>query len=110
MHRLKTLTVISLLLLLTLACNVLIPLPDSGGQPSSTADLPVTEDDVPRVTVEDAKAAFDAGTAVIVDVRSQASYETSHAAGALSIPLNEFEDNIGGIDLPEDRWIITYCT
>lgn len=110
MHRLKTLTVISLLFLLTLACNALIPLSDSNGQPSSNADLPLTEDDVPRVSAENAKAAFDAGAAVIVDVRSRASYEAAHAVGALSIPLEEFENNIGGIDLPKDQWIITYCT
>lgn len=110
MHRLKTLTVISLLLLFTLACNALNPSPDSNGQPLPNADPPATEDDVPRVGAEDAKAAFDEGTAVIVDVRSQASYEAAHAAGALSIPLNEFENNIGGIDLPRDQWIITYCT
>lgn len=110
MSKIRTFIVISVLLLLTLACNALIPLPDSNGQPSSTADLPLTEDDVPRVSAEDAKAAFDEGTAVIVDVRSRASYEAAHAAGALSIPLNEFENNIGGIDLPKEQWIITYCT
>ena len=110
MHRLKTLTVISILLLLTLACNALIPSADSNGQPSSTANLPATEADVPRVTVDEAKAAFDEGTAVIVDVRWRASYEAAQAAGALSIPLEEFENNIGGIDLPGDQWIITYCT
>jgi hypothetical protein len=109
MHKPKNLIVISILLLLTLACNALIPLSDSNGQPSSNADLPLTEADVPRVNAEDVKAAFDAGMAVIVDVRSRASYETGHAAVALSIPLIEFESNIASIDLPIDQWIITYC-
>jgi hypothetical protein len=110
MRRVKFLLIISFLLLLTLSCNVLAPLPDSNNQPSPIAELPATEADVPRVTIEDAKAAFDEGTAVIVDVRWRASYEAAHAAGALSIPLEEFENNIGGIDLPGDQWIITYCT
>lgn len=110
MPKIKTLIVISLLFLFTLACNALSPLPDSNNQPSSNDNIPITEADVPRVTVEEAKAAFDEGTAVIVDVRSQAAYEASHVDGALSIPLNEFETNIAGVDLPKDQWIITYCT
>ena len=110
MYKLKNLIVIFILLPLTLSCNALVPLPDSNGQPSSSVDLPLTESDVPRVSVEDAKAAFDSGEAIIVDVRSQAAYEASHVAGALSIPLNEFEMNSASVDLPKDQWIITYCT
>lgn len=110
MRRVKFLLTLSFLLLLTLSCNALAPLPDSNSQPSPNTGLPLTEADVPRVTVEDAKAAFDEGTAVIVDVRSQAAYEAGHVAGALSIPLNEFESNIQNIGLPKEQWIITYCT
>lgn len=110
MHKLKTLIVISILLLVTLSCNLLAPLPFSNEKPSSSAELPLTEADVPRVSAADAKAAFDEGTAVIVDVRSRASYEAAHAGGALSIPLNEFESNIQNIGLPKEQWIITYCT
>jgi 3-mercaptopyruvate sulfurtransferase SseA len=110
MRRVKFLLAISFLLLSTLSCNALLPLNDSNEQPSSIAELPATEAEVPRVTVGDAKAAFDSGEAIIVDVRSRAAYEAAHAVGALSIPLNEFESNIGSIDLPKDQWIITYCT
>lgn len=110
MRRVKILLAISFLLLFTLSCSALLPLTDTNEQPPSIAELPATEADVPRVTVEDAKAAFDSGEAIIVDVRSPASYETAHAGGALSISLNEFENNIGSIDLPKDQWIITYCT
>jgi hypothetical protein len=110
MRRVKFLLAISFLLLSTLSCNALLPLNDSNEQPPSIAELPATEAEVPRVTVGDAKAAFDSGEAIIVDVRSRVSYEAAHAVGALSIPLNEFESNIGSIDLPKDQWIITYCT
>ena len=37
-------------------------------------------------------------------------YASSHAAGSISIPLDNFETNIGGIPLEKDQWIITYCT
>ena len=72
--------------------------------------IPQTEDEVPRVTVEEAKSAFEGGEAVIVDVRSVESYATGHAAGAISIPLTEFENNIVNLPLDKDQWIITYCT
>ena len=88
------------LTLTALACNALL----------AQGDIPQTEDAVPRVTVEEAKAAVDSGAAVIVDVRSQEAYETSHIAGALFIPLEDFENNIASLDLGKEQWIITYCT
>lgn len=74
------------------------------------AKLPLTEAEVPRVSVEDAKAALESGEAIIVDVRSDAAYEASHVAGGINIQLGEFETNLAGIDLAKDQWIITYCT
>jgi rhodanese-related sulfurtransferase len=72
--------------------------------------VPQTEADVPRVTVEEAKSAFDSGKAIIVDVRSAEAYAEGHAAGAISIPLSEFENNINNLPLDKDQWIIPYCT
>lgn len=108
MTKTKTVLTIFILLLFSLACSALDTVSES--DPPAGFTPPLTEAEVSRVTVEEAKAAFDEGTAVIVDVRSQAAYEANHANGALSIPLNEFETNIAGVDLPKDRWIITYCT
>ena len=75
-----------------------------------TPQIPQTEDAVPRVTVEEAKSAFEDGKAIIVDVRSAESFAAGHAAGAISIPLAEFENNIENLSLDKDQWIITYCT
>jgi len=109
----------AVLTLTALACNALLPLPNSDGKPTqilepgitqSQGGIPQTEDAVPRLTVEQAKAAVDAGAAVIVDVRSKEAYETSHIAGALFIPLEDFENNIASLDLGKEQWIITYCT
>ncbi len=72
--------------------------------------IPQTEDAVPRVTVEEAKSALEDGKAIIVDVRSAESYAAGHMAGAISIPLDEFENNIQNLSLNKDQWIITYCT
>jgi len=77
-------------------------------QPSG--DIPLTEADVPRVSLKEAKAALDSGAAIIVDVRSPSAFETSHIAGAISIPLGDIERNPTGLSLEKDQWIITYCT
>ncbi len=73
-------------------------------------NLPQSEAQVPRVTVESAKVALESGAAVIVDVRSPAAYAESHVAGAISIPLGEIERNLPDVALDKNQWIITYCT
>jgi hypothetical protein len=72
--------------------------------------VPLTEAEVPRVTVEQAKEAFDRGEAIIVDVRSTDAYAVSHVAGAINIELGEFETNPTSLNLDKNKWIITYCT
>ncbi len=64
--------------------------------------------DVARVSLADAKAAYDTHGAVFVDVRDAESYAQSHIPGALSIPLGDLETRRGELN-PSD-WIITYCT
>ena len=117
--KIHVLLAFAVLALTALACNALLPLPNSDGEPTqiiepvftqSQGGIPQTEDAVPRVTVEQAKAAVDSGAAVIVDVRSQEAYETSHIAGALFIPLEDFENDITSLELGKEQWIITYCT
>ena len=73
-------------------------------------DLPQTEADVPRVTVEQALTALNSGAAVIMDVRSTESFVAGHIAGALSIPLARIESNPASVTLDKNQWIITYCT
>jgi len=61
---------------------------------------------VERISLEDAKAAFDSGNAVFLDVRASGSYEASHIPGAVSIPLNDLPTRIG--ELNPSSWIIPY--
>jgi hypothetical protein len=79
-------------------------------QGPGTNTVPLSEAGVPRITVEDAKAAFDRGEAIIVDVRSADAYAAGHVEGAINIPLGYFETDIATIPLEKDQWIITYCT
>ena len=76
----------------------------------TSGDLPQTEREVPRVSVEEAKAAFEQGQAVLIDVRNPPAFESQHIAGAINIPLGEIERDPAGLDLAKDQWIITYCT
>jgi hypothetical protein len=80
------------------------------GQAITPGMIPQSEAEVPRVSIEEARAALESGTAVIVDVRSPSAYEESHIAGAISVPLGEIERNLTNLTLEKDQWIITYCT
>lgn len=73
---------------------------------TSNSEIPISQ--ITRVDVATAKSAFDAGQAVIVDVRDKVYYDEMHAAGAISIPLSEIETRIS--ELNPDDWIILYCT
>ena len=70
------------------------------------SDIPYPE--VPRVALADAKAAYDSGSAVFVDVRSASDYASEHIKGALSIPETQMPSRLTELN-PQD-WIITYCT
>ncbi len=83
-----------------------------GGDPTPrNVELPtreVTISTIPEISLEEAKAAFDSGEAVFVDVRAADNYAARHISTARSIPLNEIEARMGELN-PGD-WIITYCT
>lgn len=77
-------------------------------RPGETPTEIISANDVPRISLQGAKAAYDAGEAVFLDVRAKSSYDFSHIAGALSIPYDEIEQRLQELD-PSD-WIIPYCT
>jgi hypothetical protein len=64
--------------------------------------------EVPRVSVDEAHAAYQSKQAVFVDVRDTDQYAAGHVAGALSIPLSELDSRLNELD--QAQWIITYCT
>ncbi len=66
------------------------------------------QDDIQRVTAEEAYQAVTNGEAVLVDTRSQAEFEVQRAAGAINIPVTQAELRVSELD--PDTWYITYCT
>ena len=82
----------------------------SAPQAAAPATSPTEEayPDIVRVSLGNAKAAYDLKQATFVDVRDADSYANSHIPGAKSIPLAELENRLGELD--PNAWIITYCT
>lgn len=73
---------------------------------TAVEDIPFP--DVPRISVEDSKKAYDDGSALFLDVRSADSYAENHIPGAINIPLTELPARLGELD--PGMMIITYCT
>lgn len=80
--------------------------PQTTPTPNTGHDSPYP--DVPRISLKDAKAAFDEKAAVFVDTRSEASWSVVSIPGAINIPSGEMETRYTELD-PND-WIILYCT
>ena len=63
---------------------------------------------VPRISVQETDGLMKQGQALLVDVRSQASYDKAHAAGALSLPEAQVDARYN--DLPSETLLVLYCT
>lgn len=61
---------------------------------------------VPRIGLDETQQKLELDQAILVDVRSRASYEKSHAAGAISVPEEEIDGRLD--DLPRDKDLVLY--
>jgi len=61
-----------------------------------------------RVTIQELEELVKENKAVVIDVRSQDSYDAGHIPGATLIPAGEIVNHIN--ELPKDKLIITYCS
>ena len=100
---------LGLLLLLTVAL-LLINRANQNQQAAnpSSGNAAAVPAEVERVSLEDAKGAFDSQQAVFLDVRDPDTYNEGHIPGSVNIPLAQLESRLGELD--PNRWIITYCT
>ena len=84
----------------------------SGDKPVATAQPLGTQSQpfpgVARVSIQEANDMTQRGEALLVDVRSRASYDKAHAAGAVSFPEGEIDARRD--ELPRDTELILYCT
>ena len=119
------LAALAILILITSACNAVTPTVASSTptaiivstqtqsslpatQTQTPINLPQTADQVVRVSLAEAKRGFDNKSAIFVDARTPAEYETSHIKGALY--YGEFLLKAASPNFDKSQWIITYCT
>jgi len=91
---------------LGLGANALSPRRIPFLTPSKVA--PQASDTVP---LDEAKALWSGGTAFFLDARATSDYQAGHIAGALSLPIEEFDDHFPQIQtmLATDSTIVCYC-
>lgn len=63
--------------------------------------------DVDRISLEELNERMDNGEILLLDVRPRSEYESSHIPGAISIPVEELEEQYS--TLPTDQEIVAYC-
>ena len=66
------------------------------------------ESKIARISLEEAKKAFDAGTAIFVDTRDISSFNFNRIKGAVNLPMSEYAT--GWQKLPKGKKIIAYCS
>jgi hypothetical protein len=84
------------------------PLNPSQGAPTGQSAATIPYPNVSRVSLKDAKAAYDLKNAVFIDVRGEPYYSEEHIPGALSITYDELPSR--SQELKKTDWIIPYCT
>lgn len=92
------------LLLASLAVYLLL----EGGAQTTSSDQRITEEEVNRVSLSEAYAAYQDLSAVFVDVRGAESFDAGHIPGAVHIPLADLASRIN--ELSKEDWILLYCT
>jgi 3-mercaptopyruvate sulfurtransferase SseA len=103
----------NLLALLSLATLVFIlacsqPQAASNVADSASAPAPSAQEEAPRISLENAKNAFDANTAIFIDARSEDNYRDEHIKGAINVTFDTLDKKIK--TLPKDKTIVVYCS
>lgn len=93
------------------ACND-AKAPNVAKTPAVSTPAPVAADnhdeDAPRITLADAKKAFDAGEVVIIDTRSEAQFKAERIKGSINITRDSLEMRYKSI--PTGKKIVAYCS
>jgi hypothetical protein len=69
---------------------------------------PTPTPDVARISAVEAGKAYNAQSAIFIDVRDADSYAAGHITGALNVPVLDVLKHLN--ELPKTAWIIAYCT
>ncbi len=66
------------------------------------------EENVPRITVADAKKDFDSKSAVFIDTHAKQQFDAEHIPGAINVQANMIRQEADKI--PKGKKIIAYCS
>lgn len=69
---------------------------------------PGLQDDAPRISLADAKQAYDDGTAVFFDARTVDAYKEGHVKGAINVGFDNWEKKLKSV--PAGKSVIVYCS
>lgn len=64
--------------------------------------------DAPRISLADAKKAFDGKSATFIDTHVKAAYDAGHIQGAMNVTVQDLEGKFSTI--PKGKKIIAYCS
>ena len=106
------------LLLLFAACNdaakpinisrVATPAPQAVQQTGIDEHGHTEGEDAPRISLADAKKAFDDGSAVFIDTHLKNAYDAGHIPGAINVSVPELDLKVNTI--PKGKKLIAYCS
>ena len=82
--------------------------PAQPATPPTAAPTATPVDDAPRISLADAKKAFDDKSAIFVDTHSKQTYDAEHVAGAINMTTGEI--GTAADKLPKGKKIIAYCS
>lgn len=76
--------------------------------PAQGVDAHGHADTAKRITVEEAKVAFDKGDVVFVDTRADVYWQKEHIKGSINIPEDKVE--LRYKEIPKGKKVIAYCS
>lgn len=62
----------------------------------------------PRISLADAKKAFDDGNVIFIDTRGEIQYKQEHVKGSINIQAEALQTRYA--EVPKDKKIIAYCS
>ena len=113
--RFPVLVTAALFALISVACNSAdkpARVTNASTPAQKTANSPqiptVTADGIQRITTAELQEKLQKNEVVVIDVRTEASFNLSHIRGAKLIPHTEIAKRAN--ELPRDKLIVTYCS
>ena len=69
-----------------------------------------SDDSYQQITQEEAKEMMDTQEVIILDVREQDEYDSSHISGAVLLPVGSIDEDTAAEVIPEmDSTVLVYC-